>query len=161
MFESLLTVLTVAAAAASGLVAGVFFAFSSFVMGALTSLGTTRGIAAMQSINVVVLRSWFIVTFLATTVLAAVLAVVSLVRWNAPGSIALLAGSALYLVGVFGVTILFNVPLNNALAEVDAGSVSGSDMWNRYNVAWTRWNHLRTVAALAATVAFIMAMAGS
>jgi uncharacterized membrane protein len=42
---------TLATALGCGLVAGVFFAFSSFVMPALKRLPPAQGIAAMQSIN--------------------------------------------------------------------------------------------------------------
>jgi uncharacterized membrane protein len=49
-------VLTVVAALGCGLNAGVFFAFSSFVMAALRRLPPAQGIAAMQSINVEIRR---------------------------------------------------------------------------------------------------------
>jgi uncharacterized membrane protein len=39
----------------AAMIAGVFFAFSSFVMPALARLPAAGGISAMQSINVVVL----------------------------------------------------------------------------------------------------------
>jgi uncharacterized membrane protein len=63
----------------------------------------------------------------------------------------------IYLVGTVGVTISFNVPLNDALAKVDPDSVEGAKLWARYLVTWTFWNHVRTVAAIAATVAFTIA----
>jgi hypothetical protein len=47
----LLYPLTLIAAVGCGLVAGVFFAFSSFVMNALARLQPAQGVAAMQAIN--------------------------------------------------------------------------------------------------------------
>ena len=46
-----LYIATLATALGCGLIAGAFFAFSSFVMPALKRLPTTEGIAAMQSIT--------------------------------------------------------------------------------------------------------------
>src|SRR4029453_8846365 len=56
--------LTFVVALGSGLVAGIFFAFSNFVMKALARVPAAQGIAAMKSINVVVLNKWFFAVFL-------------------------------------------------------------------------------------------------
>jgi uncharacterized membrane protein len=55
-------------AIASGLVAGIFFAFSTFVMSALAHRPTAEGIAAMQEINITVINPWFMTAFLGTAV---------------------------------------------------------------------------------------------
>jgi len=47
-----LSLVTLVAALGAGLNGGVFFAFSTFVMPALSRLPASQGIAAMQSINV-------------------------------------------------------------------------------------------------------------
>jgi uncharacterized membrane protein len=70
----------------------------------------------------------------------------------------LLVGSLLYLVGTLGVTIVFNVSLNDALAKVDPGSTDGANLWVSYLANWTLWNHVRTVAALLAAAAFSIAL---
>ena len=64
MSDGLVFALTLIAALGSGLMAGVFFAFSSFVMTALARLAPAPGIAAMQSINVVVINPLFMAGFL-------------------------------------------------------------------------------------------------
>jgi uncharacterized membrane protein len=43
----------------------------------------------------------------------------------------------LYLVGTVGVTIAFNVPLNNALAIVKPESAEGAILWAKYLRDWT------------------------
>src|SRR5690606_4316215 len=111
-----------------------------------------HGIAAMQSINIVVLNRWFFGAFFGTAGACAILAIHSLLRWSSPVALELLVGSALYLLGVIGVTIACNVPLNNALAAVDPGSPAGEQLWSRYLSTWTAWNHVRTVAPLLAAV---------
>lgn len=133
-----------------GLVAGIFFAFSTFVMRALARLEPPQGIAAMQAINITVINPWFMTAFFGTGVACLFLAIVSLLNWHFSGAAYLLIGSLLYLLGTVGVTIAFNVPLNDALAIVKAESVEGAELWAKYLTDWTLWNHLRTIAALIA-----------
>lgn len=88
---------TVIAALGCGLMAGVFFAFSTFVMPALARLTPPEGIAAMQSINVKAVKSVFLAVFLGTAAACVLLAVSSLLSWYRPRSAHLLIGSLLYL----------------------------------------------------------------
>ena len=155
--QGLLHALTILAALGAGMVAGIFFTFSSFIMGALDRLPPQTGIAAMQSINVVVLNPLFFLVFFGTAVLALVLAIAALLDWSQSGARWLFAGGLLYLVGTIFVTIAFNVPLNNKLASVKPSSTEGASVWAHYLSAWTSWNHLRTAAAFAAAACFIMA----
>lgn len=153
-----LTFLTVAAAVGSGLVAGFFFAFSAVTMQSLGRVPAEQGIAVMQTINVIVLNAWFFSAFFGTAVISLILAVYSLLYWQAPVTIYLLLGAGLYLAGGIFVTIAFNVPLNNALAAVEPDSADAAHLWSRYLSVWTAWNHVRTLAPLVSAVAFIMAL---
>jgi uncharacterized membrane protein len=158
MIGGLLVVLTFLSALGSGLIAGVFFAFSAFVMSALGRLPPEHGIAAMQAINVAVLNRWFFAAFFGTAALCAILAIAALFRWSEPGALFLLAGGLLYLVGTILVTLRLNVPLNDALAAAQPESVQAHGLWTRYLAEWTAWNHLRTAASLAAAAVFIGAL---
>jgi uncharacterized membrane protein len=157
MTRTLVIVLAVLSALGSGLVAGVFFAFSSFVMGALGRLAPGQGIAAMQSINIVVINPWFFAAFFGTAAGCLALAVFGVFNWSQPGMLYLLAGSALYLLGSILVTMAGNVPLNDALAAVQPDSADGAALWTRYLSTWTAWNHVRTLGSLAAAASFIVA----
>lgn len=150
--------LKVFAALGCGLIAGVFFAFSTFVMKALAQQPPGQGIAAMQSINITVINPLFMGAFLGTAAACIFLTISSLLKWNQPGAVYLLLGSLLYLVGTFWVTIAFNVPLNDALAIADPNSTDGANLWARYLTDWTLWNHVRTVAAIAAAASFTIAI---
>jgi uncharacterized membrane protein len=145
----------------SGLIAGVFFAFSTFVMKALGKLPAANGVAAMQSINVVVLNAWFMTAFMGTAVLSLFLFIASLMRWQEPRAAYVLAGSLLYFIGTFGVTMLFNVPRNNALAALSPSSPEASAYWPTYLSEWMFWNHVRTIAALAAAVSLVASLIGT
>jgi uncharacterized membrane protein len=158
MFQTVLCIATLVAALGCGLIAGVFFAFSAFVMKALARLPAAQGIAAMQSINVAVITPWFLSVFLGTAAACIGLAIAALSNWQEPGAACLLTGSLLYVVGTFGVTMACNVPLNDALAAVDASSDDGAKVWRRYVSRWTAWNHVRTLAAFAATLLLTTAL---
>src|SRR5215510_1237676 len=103
-------VLTFISALGCGLVAGIFFAFSTFIMRALASVSPASGIAAMQSINVMVLNRWFFTVFFGTAACCLVLAVASFLHWQRPGATYLLVASLLYLIGTILVTVICNVP---------------------------------------------------
>ena len=149
--RNLLFGVTLASALGCGLIAGVFFAFSSFVMKALARLPATQGIAAMQSINIVVINPWFLGVFLGTAA-ACLFLIVAMFIWEMPDGIYI--GSLLYLIGTIGVTRAFNIPRNDALARVDPTSAEGARLWANYVTSWTAWNHVRTAAALAAAAWF-------
>ncbi|MFC3285952.1 anthrone oxygenase family protein [Litchfieldella rifensis] len=140
-----------------GLIAGLYFAFSAFIMKALGHIDLGAGIAAMVEINKVILSSLFLPLFFGTTIAGAALAVLSLLRWSEPGAAPMLLGGVIYVVGMFGVTLLFNVPLNNELVGARATGDAGA-VWARYLKAWTLWNHVRTVASTVACGCFIAAL---
>ena len=159
IIEQLLFALTLLAALGCGLVSGVFFAFSAFVMRALARLPAGEGIAAMQSINVVVVRSWFMAAFMGTAAVCIIVLIYALFRLRESGAIYLLIGSVLYVVGSFLVTIVFNVPRNEALSSVAPTDPNSASLWSDYVTNWTAWNHVRTVASLAAAGSFSIALA--
>ena len=157
MRGAFLSAVTLLAALGSGLMAGLFFAFSVSVMRGLARISPPAGISAMQSINVVILNPVFGLVFFGTTAACLVLAVSALLEWHSPQAAYMLVGSLLHLIGSFVITLVFNVPRNNALAAVDPASADGARVWARYLVSWTAWNHVRTIVSLAATAALIMA----
>jgi uncharacterized membrane protein len=158
MTDRLLTILTLVTAIGCGLIGGVFFAFSSFVMAALGRLPPPQGIAAMQSINVFAITPWFMSALFGTALACIVLAVVAVLHWQEPGAALLLAGGALYVIGAIVVTMAFNVPLNDALAAANPSGPDGAALWARYLTDWTGWNHVRTMASLLASAALIGAL---
>jgi len=160
MVDQLILALTLLSALGCGLVAGAFFAFSSFVMKALARLPPAQGIAAMQSINVVVLNPWFLGVFVGTAAACVLAVICAFLRWHERSAIYLLLGGALYLIGTFAVTAVFNVPRNDALAKLAPDDPRSASVWAEYVAGWTNWNHVRTVASLVATALFSLALRG-
>jgi uncharacterized membrane protein len=153
----ILDFVTLLSALGSGLIAGAFFAFSAFVMKALGRLPPAQGVAAMQSINVIVINPWFLVPFVGTAILCAFMVLMAFLRWPDPRAAWWLAGGVLYAVGTFLVTMVCNVPRNDAVAAVSPASEEAARLWVSYLSTWTAWNHVRTIAALAASACFTIA----
>jgi uncharacterized membrane protein len=148
MSISILTVLLWSAALSSGVIAGVYFAFSGFIMQAFDKIGAAQAIAAMNSINKTILRSLFMPLFFGSSIISVLLIIVAFVQWNEAGSNLILIAGAVYFIGMFACTVLFNVPLNNSLARLDPNSTNAHQVWSHYLKTWTNWNHLRTVSSL-------------
>jgi uncharacterized membrane protein len=141
------------AAIGCGLMAGIYFAFSTFIVRALAGLGHAQGAAAMNAINADIVRSWFLPLFLGTTLASLALAGLGLFRIGTPGALAMAGGGLAYVFGMFLVTMVFSVPLNNALA---AGATE--PLWEQYVRQWMLWNHVRTFASTGACGLFILAL---
>ncbi len=149
---------TVVTALGCGLAAGVFFAFSAFLMDGLDRLPATESIAAMQSINRMAVTALFMTTLFGTAVLCLGLAVWAAGSWGERRAPWVMAGSLLYLLGAIGVTIARNVPLNDRLEALRPDAAGAAQAWTDFVTTWTAWNHVRTVSALAAAALLIVAL---
>ena len=156
--QIILVISLVAAAIGSGLVAGIFFAFSTFIMTALARIPAEQGIAAMNSINITIVRSPFMALFLPTALLCIVIAVLAVINWRGGASMLMLGGAAAYLLASFISTIAFNVPMNDALEKVSGNGPEAVGLWTTYLKDWTWWNHVRTIASLLSAIAFVRAL---
>lgn len=155
MVRSLLIVTAVGA----GLIGGVMFAFSTFIMPALSRLEPREGIAAMQAINRAAPNAFFMTALFGTAVTSIALAVATVVRHDASASYAVMA-CVLYFTGIV-LTVVYHVPRNNALDVVDPGGNDAADVWGNYVRGWTAWNHVRTVSALSASAVLVWAATGT
>jgi uncharacterized membrane protein len=156
--DGFLFALTLAAVVGAGLVGGVFFAFSNFVMRALGRLRPSEGAAAMQSINITVITPTFMTALFGTGLASLVLMGWGFADLDEPYAGWLIAAGAIYVIGEIATTGGYHVPRNNALARVDPDSEEGARVWSSYLVEWTRMNHVRTAAGLAASGLFAVAL---
>ena len=138
------------AAFCAALVAGVFLTFSDFVMWSLRSTEARAGVEAMQSINRGVLRSVFMALLLGSAFVSIAIAGIAWLGVDGAAAGWMAAGSAAYLAGVMAVTVLRNVPMNERLDGYDYRSWAAQFYWPSYCRSWTRWNHVRSGAALVA-----------
>jgi uncharacterized membrane protein len=102
------TLLICASALGALLIAGVFFAFSNFIMPAFARLSVSQGMPVMQSINITVLNPLFLSIFTGTAVLTGILAAMAVFGYASAGSVRIVAAALLYIIGCFGVTMVLN-----------------------------------------------------
>ena len=146
-----MTAMLVVATVGVGLVAGVFFAFSAFVMQGLRRAPESVAASAMRGINETAVTPPFMLAFLGTTLLCVALVVVGGLQFDDARARLGVAGGALYVVGVLGTTVAANVPLNDRLARGDIG-------WAQYAGPWLAFNHVRTASAVGALVLLLLAL---
>ena len=155
---SLFDAATLLSLVGSGLMAGVFFIFSVCIMRVLGSQPPAQGMATMLAIGVVIVNPWFMTVFLGTAILSLYLMVAALVGAHGAGGSAVIAASLAYVVGSVLVTMVFNVPRNEALVAASPDSAVAVGLWVDYLSSWTAWNHVRTVASGLATALFGVAL---
>ncbi|MCH8111197.1 MAG: DUF1772 domain-containing protein [Proteobacteria bacterium] len=144
---------------AFALVGGVFLAFSDFIMRSLATAQSPSGIEVMQAINREVFKWVFMTLFMGMAALSVVVIGYTYVNLTGPAAVLIMLAGGLYLVGVFGVTVVFNVPLNNLLEGMDFRSEAASDFWKtRYLPGWTFWNSVRSFASILASSLLLFAM---
>jgi uncharacterized membrane protein len=140
---------TIGAAVGSGVLGGVYFTFSTFVVPALRKLPAGQAVGAMQAMNRAAPAPWVLVGLVGTGGACVVLAGQALAHLDDPGARWRLLGSALYL-STIGLTFAFHIPRNETLDRVDAEGAAAGEAWRAYVTSWTAGNHVRTLLAAAA-----------
>jgi uncharacterized membrane protein len=153
-------VVALVAALGCGVVGGVFFAFSAFIMSGLNRLPSREGIDAMKSINVTAVHPPLMLALFGSAALCIALIVRAVSLRGGREAILLATGSGLYLLGAVVLTIAYNVPLNDRLARLSSSSADAPAQWQTYVRDWTLANHIRSVSALAAMVLIVLALTG-
>jgi uncharacterized membrane protein len=149
--------ITVAGAVGAGLIGGVFFTFSGFVLAALKRLPAPQGISAMQAINKTAVTPPLMLALFGTAILSVVVGIWAIRSWSEPSAKWVLAGALAYLAAVV-ITAVANVPLNNSLATLNPDASGAPAQWAAFLTHWTVWNQLRGAAAVAAGLAFVIGL---
>ena len=134
----------------TGIMAGIYFAFSVIVMKSLSELPSLQAAQAMSKINEVIINTLFLPMFLVSTLGYVGLSLWSLAYWQQERSILIIMAALIYFVGMFLVTAFGNVPLNNKLKECGANESRLISVWADYRQRWTQLNHIRTISCTTA-----------
>lgn len=144
----------------TALIAGLFYAYSCSVNIGLGRLADAGYLRAMQSINRAILNPVFFASFMGTLVLLPVCTWI--VYKNQPGSASvylLLFATLIYLVGVFGVTMFGNVPLNEILDKLDISSATGDELKVQRAAFENPWNRLNLVRTIGSLISLLLTLA--
>lgn len=142
----------------AGLMSGFFYAYSCSVMPGLSRLDDYPFISAMQSINRAIQNPVFFTGFFGVLIL---LPLVTYLKYSSPASPVfwyLLCATVIYVTGVFLVTVVGNIPRNNALAKIDLPGATKELLSTRRKIFETKWNTLNIIRTVCATLAFIFAL---
>ena len=140
----------------TALTAGLFFGWAVSVNPGLRRVQDATYVETMQRINVAIVNPVFILFFIGTP---AVLIAAAITNEDARAT-SLWMAAGVYVIGVLGVTVGGNIPLNNALDEFELAAASSQALLERrhsYETPWVRWHNVRTVANIAALVFVIIA----
>jgi uncharacterized membrane protein len=143
----------------TGLVAGLFYSWTVSVTPGLNKLSDKEYILAFQAMNKAILNPAFFLSFIGSLIL------LPLATWTnySEGNVKfylLLAATICYMVGVFGVTVAGNVPMNESLAAFDSSTASVVDLAARrlsFESSWNFLNNIRTLGSIVTLILVILA----
>ena len=153
---SLLVWLDKVAIISFGFIGGVYFAFSFFVMQSLKETSASDAIRTMNTINLVILKSPFMILFFFSSFIAFLLFLENLILYKLMSNEGF--ASLIFLLGMFICTATKNVPLNNKLADFDFNDSNCNPEieWNDYYTYWIKWNHVRTTSCFTSMVLLLI-----
>lgn len=144
----------------TGLIAGLFYAYSCSVNPGLGRLPDAEYLGAMQSINRAILNPVFFITFMGTVVLLPLSAWLSYQGQPSRQFWYFLAAAIVYIVGTFGVTIGGNVPLNEALDKINIAGASAEELARHRRLFEAKWNMLHNLRTIANIISALLAILG-
>ena len=143
---------------ACAVVGGVFLTFSDFVMRSLDRADTAAGIEVMQVINREVFKLVFMVLLLGMSALSPIMTGYAYAYLSGPAAALIMIAGAVYLIGVFGVTVVFNVPMNNHLDGLEFSASEAATYWKTvYFPDWAFWTWIRAIASMASAACYLAA----
>ena len=139
-----------------GFTGGVYFAFSFFVMQSLKKTSDPDAIRTMNTINLLILKSPFMLLFFFSSFIAFILFLENLILYKLISNEGF--ASLIFLLGMFLCTATKNVPLNNKLADFDFkdSTFNPTIEWNNYYRDWIKWNHIRTASCFLSMVLLLI-----
>lgn len=155
------TTIQIAAVVLVGLAAGLFYSWDCAIVGGLGKLPDEQYLSAFQSINRVILNPYFFMSFMGSVILLPVAAWMTYKTGNSAAFYFMLTAAILYIVGVFGVTIGGNVPLNNMVDKFDIANASSEAikaMRIQFEAKWNSLQHIRTYAGILSFIAAVISL---
>lgn len=141
----------------TALMAGLFYSYSCSVNPGLSKLSDADYLTAMQSINRAILNPAFYMVFFGAVILLPLNTYLNYDLYTNRFWLSLSA-SVVYILGLVGVTILGNVPLNEMLDKfmiLDASVEEIKEMRKNFELSWNRFHLIRTIAVVLSLILFL------
>lgn len=153
-------IILVITATLTALIAGLFYSYSCSVNPGLANLGDAEYMGAMQSINRAILNPLFFLSFMGTLVFLPMSTFMNFTAWDSPKFLFLLGATLVYGIGTFGVTILGNVPLNEALDAFNLKNATATEITMARKNFELPWNNLHRIRTIASVISLILVVSG-
>ena len=142
----------------SGLIAGLFYAYSCSVNPGIKLLSNSEYLKAMQSINAAIQNPAFFISFMGL-LLTFPFITFQYHSANTNSLYLLWIAMILYFIGVFGVTIFCNVPLNEQLAKFNIQAATSAEILAMRQAFENPWNTFHTIRTVASVISFALMIA--
>lgn len=132
-----------------GAIFGFFYAWVCSTMWGLDATDPKVAITAMQAMNASVRNPVFFPAFFLTPVILAVTAFMAFKQNRKRSALLFGASAAVYIVGAFLVTVMINVPMNEALGQITVPTEreAARQIWHDYSAPWQTWNRVRALVS--------------
>ena len=142
----------------NGLLAGLYLAFACGIAPAFQSIDDVTYVRTFRLINRRILNPWFLTLFFLAPLSAIVLAALWIMSdpFANPG---LFFAGVVCALSMFFITVLRNVPLNNALERTKITEIHPAGRVRaQYENQWNAWNLMRTLSGVAAVVLLMISL---
>lgn len=154
------TTILIIATLFTGLMAGLFYAWSISVTPGLGQVEDVHYLHSFQSMNRAILNPAFFIPFIG---LVFILPIVTYLYYKVGINIQfwyILIATLLYLFGVIAVTFMGNVPLNNLLEALSIEAMSADQMESfrvGFENKWNQLNMIRTISSFLSLIFLVLA----
>ena len=150
------TLIIIVATLSTGLMAGIFFTWTNAVKPGIGTLDDMTYMKAFQAMNRLILNRLFYIVFILPVL------TISISTYMSFGSTKLyvfelfLLSTLLYMLGVFLITILGNIPLNELLENTDLEKISLTELSDLRGKIENKWNNFNLIRTVSSFISFLL-----
>ena len=150
------TIILASAIILTGLMAGIFFTWSNAVKPGIGKLGDIEYLRALQSMNRVILNNAFRIIFLGAIIAVALVPVFYFNLYPKNIFWLFVFTLVIYWIGVFGVTVSGNIPLNEILDKTNLESITLEEIKTLRKSIELKWNNYNLIRCISSGITFIL-----
>ena len=150
------TIILASAIFLTGLMAGIFFTWSNAVKLGIGKLGDIEYLRALQSMNRVILNNAFRIIFLGAIIAVALVPVFYFNLYPKNIFWLFVFTLVIYWIGVFGVTVSGNIPLNEILDKTNLESITLEEIKTLRKSIELKWNNYNLIRCISSGITFIL-----
>ena len=150
------TIILALAILLTGLMAGIFFTWSNAVKPGIGKLGDIEYLRALQSMNRVILNNAFKIIFLGAIIAVALVPVFYFNLYPKNIFWLFVFTLVIYWIGVFGVTVSGNIPLNEILDKTNLESITSEEIKTLRKSIEVKWNNFNLIRCISSAITFLI-----